>query len=183
VRPVARSARGEDLAVRLVATPIVRVIGLVVSALLLMSCGDDGDSTGSSASAPVLLNLRVLALNPEKANTNVSYDVSSDFTDPNGDVQGGQCEFLLDGQSIGRSTLTADPGTSATLTSGVVECQFFVNSPVPDQIQVTFRIYDLAGNRSNDLNFVLTITQLPRGSPSGGAAPVAGRMGSATVRR
>ena len=168
---------------RLEAPPIARVLGLVASVLLLVSCGDDDGGTGSTANAPVLLNLRILALNPEKANTNVTYDVSSDFTDANGDIQGGQCEFLLDGQSIGRSTLTAEPGTSATLTSGFVECEFFVNSPVPRQIPVTFRIFDLAGNKSNDLNFVLTITQLPSGSPSAGAGPVTGRMGAATLKR
>jgi hypothetical protein len=54
---------------------------------------------------------------------------------------------------------------------------------VPRQIPVTFRIYDFAGNRSNDLNFVLTITQLPSGSSSDAAGPVTGRMGSATVKR
>jgi hypothetical protein len=169
---------------RLETPPIVRAVGLVMSALLLVSCGDDdGGTTGSSTNAPVLLTLRVLALNPEKANTNVNYDVSSDFTDADGDVQGGQCEFLLDGQSIGRSTITADPGTSPNLTTGFVECVFFVNSPVPRQIPATFRIYDLAGNRSNDLNFVLNITQLPSGSPSRDAGPITGRMGAATVKR
>jgi len=170
--------------VRLETPSIVRAVGLVVSALLLVSCGDDdGGTTGSNTSAPVLLNVRILALNREKANTNVTYDISSDFTDANGDVQGGQCEVLLDGQSLGRATLTADPGTSATLTSGFVECEFFVNSPVPKQIPGTFRIFDLAGNQSNDQNFVLTITLLPRGSSSGGAGPVTGRMGSATLKR
>lgn len=169
---------------RLQAALSARVIGLVVSVLSLVSCGGgNGGSTGTNVNAPVISNLRIQPRSAERANTNVTYDATADFTDSNGDLSGGQCEILLNGQSIGRATLTPIPGTPANLTSGFVGCRFFVNARVPQQIAGTFRVFDLAGNQSNDLSFVLGIAQLPSGSAPAGIGPVRGRMVSAILGR
>jgi hypothetical protein len=145
----------------------------------LVSCGSSGgygggDFTFPDIGAPSLTGLEIRTLDRELPNRNVRYEVRSVFRDITADLIGGQCEVLLHGNSIGHVTINPAPGTPTRATDGSVACRFFVNSPVPQQISGTLRVFDRSGKRSNELSFLI-------GTPGGSApAAVQGGMQSAT---
>jgi hypothetical protein len=111
--------------------------------------------------------------------------VAFNFTDPDGDVGGGQCEVLLNDQSIGRVTINPTGGVDPNATQGAVACGLAVKAPAPQQIAGRVRIFDRAGNQSNELTFTLGIhAEMPKGAiPEGQKGSFEGRMESATLSR
>lgn len=114
--------------------------------------------------APVLTNLRITPLGPERVNRDVVYRVLVDFSDRNGDVLGGEAEVLLDGESIGRVRI--DPrGVNPNITQGTLDGRFVVHALVPVEVSGKLRVFDRAGHQSNDAEFLLNIGERPVGEP------------------
>jgi hypothetical protein len=65
--------------------------GVLLIALTLAACGGGG-SSGPSES-PVISNLRVTPLDPERAGTTIRYLLAADYFDVQADVFNGTCEF------------------------------------------------------------------------------------------
>ena len=121
-------------------------------------------------------------------NQDIRYVVTFEFTDLQGDALNGQCEVLLNNLSLGRVTIQPASGTDVNLTSGAVACGFVIRAFLPQQISGRVRIFDRAGNQSNELTFVLGIraAEIPKGPIPQQEVPKGsfeGRMDSATIRR
>lgn len=164
-------------------------LGLAGALVAIASCGGGGGggggTAGPSADAPTISDLQIRALDPETPNRMVRYIVAFNFTDQDGDVGNGQCEVVLNGQSIGRATIMPTGGMDPNATSGAVACGFIVQSAVAQQISGQVHIFDRAGHQSNDLTFALGIHgEVPKGAiPEGQKGSFKGRMESATLSR
>jgi len=98
--------------------------------------------------APVISNLRITPLSPERPNTVVRYQAEVTVFDLQGDVHPETCEIAL---SVGTVSV---PITSE---SSRVTCLFTVTVPEPTRVTGTLTVIDRAGHRSNPLSFVLGI--------------------------
>jgi hypothetical protein len=166
---------------------LARTAPIVALVLAVTGCGGGGGGgpAGPSPEAPVISNLQIRALDPETPNRNIRYVVAFNFTDRSGDVGGGQCEVLLNDRSIGRVTINPAGGADPNATQGAVACGFIVNAATPQQIAGRTRIFDRAGNQSNELTFTLGIhAEVPKGAiPEGQKGSFESRMGTATLSR
>ena len=153
---------------------ISRFAVLLFAILIIAGCkgGGGGGSSGPSL-APEIFDLVIRVLDPEVINQTIRYIVAANFWDAQGDVINGQCEVLLNNVSLGRVTIDPAPGTDPNITEGIVACGFFVRATVPQTVNGRFRIFDRAGNQSNELTFALGIraAQVPKGQVPQGEAP------------
>jgi hypothetical protein len=169
------------------ARTLVGYAGLAAALMVIANCngGGGGGSTGPSANAPTISNLRVVPLNAERANTQVNYSATVDFVDAQGDVFNGTCEISSD--VLGTASVPIGillPGADPNQTEGFVLCRFFVRVPAPTQLSMRITLIDRAGNRSNSLSFVLGISEILRGQAPSDSEPASGlRPGSATLGR
>lgn len=162
----------------------------LVALVIATGCKGGGGHGGSSgpSPAPVISNLQLTALDPEVVNRDIRYVVAFQFTDLQGDVINGDCEVLLNNVSLGRATIQPVSGTDVNLASGAVACGFVVRAFIPQQVNGRARIFDRAGNQSNELTFVLGIraAEVPKGHIPQQEVPkgsLDGRMESGTVRQ
>jgi hypothetical protein len=147
--------------------PLMRYVILTLGLALVAGCGGSGGGGGGtpttvSANAPVLANFRIVALNPEKANAVIRYQITVTVTDADNDVAGGQVELSDGTQTL---ALPIDAGDLQGNTIGVI----LVTNPVPaGTYPGTFDIVDAAGHKSNVIAFAITVNaQATRGDGSG----------------
>lgn len=160
------------------------VLGLIL--MILAGCGKSGGGgggvSGPSADAPVISDLKVQPLDPEVAGRAVRYLIAVNFSDPQGDVLGGQCELTTLTQTVS-GVITAAPGVDPNLKEGAVVCGVSVTAEAPGTLTVNLTIIDRAGHRSNTLSFALGL-KLTRsdGAPAPEAVQPELRMDSATAK-
>ncbi len=142
---------------------------------LSFGCGGGGSSnSGPSADAPVISDLIVRALDPERANTTIRYAVQVTTFDPQADVFNGTCEIALPGvpgSPLSIPINSAAPGINVNATTNPVTCVFTLRTAVPAQISGSVTIIDRAGHRSNSLSFLLGISERRVGPDASGGAP------------
>ena len=141
-------------------------VGLVLALLVTASCGGGGGSssgtpTTTSASAPVVSNFQIRPLTPEKANTEVRYQITATVIDPNNDLMGGRVEL-----SDGTRTLTL--AIDATVLQGNTIGVILITNRVPaGRYTGSFAVVDAAGNRSDEITFAVNIEALTPSSGGG----------------
>jgi hypothetical protein len=124
-----------------------------VARLLLLSwlaaCG--GGSSGPSE-APVISNLRVVALTPLVPGRSAAIAFVVDYVDPQGDVFGGLCRFKrADGSIIVDIPISlAGPGVDTRATTGRVSCAV-AGTYTATRVTVRLAVVDIRGHESNVL--------------------------------
>lgn len=137
---------------------IRRVAVVLVGMGLGAGCGSS-DPSGPNPSAPTVANLSV-ATGPDRT---LLFQMSA--TDPEGDIVGGRCIFrstTFVGNPLMTVTTAVPPNATAPLR---VTCALTVPSGFTGQLmRGTIGIADVRGNASNELTFVTTLPERPRGS-------------------
>lgn len=123
-------------------------------AVLAAACGHSG--SGPSA-APVITNLTVTPLTPERAGGTVRYRFVVDFTDLQGDVFQGQCEISTNLGTTSGTISIIGPGFDPTATTARVRCERSFLALIPQDIVGAVTLIDHAGHRSNSVDFRLGI--------------------------
>ncbi len=126
--------------------------GFVVLALALGACGGGGGGpTGPDPNAPVITDLQVRALTPERANTRVRYLITVAVQDRDNDLAGGHVEVREQ---------TSGQVVSATIAPPVTNPLVFTletNPLLAGRYNLAVTVIDAAGHRSNSVPFSVTI--------------------------
>jgi hypothetical protein len=134
----------------------------VALALGLGACGGGGGghATGPDPNAPVVTDLQVRALTPERANTVVRHQLTITVSDRDNDLVGGQVEV----KEEANGHVVSAPITVAPANDRIF---FEISSnPVPaGHYDLALSVIDAAGHRSNAVGFSITIT--PQVRPDG----------------
>lgn len=124
-------------------------------ALTLAACGGGGGGGGPAGpdpNAPVITNLQIRPLTPERANTRVRYLLTVTVQDADNDLVGGRVEVRAEPSGQVVST-TIDPGQTNPLLF-----ELATNPVPPGRYDSTLTVIDAAGHRSNSVPFSVTIT-------------------------
>jgi len=131
-------------------------------ALLLLGLGGCGGGGSGPSHAPVITNLQIRPLTPEKANTEVRYSIVVSISDSGNDLVGGHVELRADGQQSDEVPIEASdvtgPGTA------VVPGVLTTNPLPPGRYDASVVATDAGGHESAPVAFFITIqAELPRG--------------------
>jgi hypothetical protein len=145
---------------------------LALGLLLLALAGCGGDGSGPSH-APVITDLQIRPLTPEKANTQVRYSIVISIADTGNDLVGGHVELRVgDQQSEEIPILASDVTGPGTV---VVPGELTTNPLPPGRYDIGVVATDASGRESAPVSFFITIqAQQLRGAgpaPTPGAGP------------
>lgn len=132
---------------------IRHLAGFVVLAVALGACGGGGGGgpTGPDPNAPIITDLQIRALTPERANTRVHHLITLTVQDADNDLAGGRAEIRENATGHVVSATIDPPATNPLAFT-------LESNPVPaGHYNFEFTVIDAAGHRSNAVPFSITI--------------------------
>lgn len=128
-------------------------VWLLVAAFVVAGCGRGNHGGAVVLHAPFIQNLVIRVLTPLVEGQRGVYEFRAEFTDPDGDLDGGSCQI---DSSIGPAQLplTFSRGTDPEATFGTVVC-VFETTVLGRVVSGEFTITDRHGLTSNGIGFTV----------------------------
>lgn len=135
-------------------------VWLLMAALVVAGCGHGDHGGGIVLHAPFVQNLVITALTPLVEGQRGVYEFRAQFTDPDGDLDGGSCEI---DSTIGPAQLPLAfaGGSDPEATFGTVVC-VFETTVLGRVVSGEFTITDRHGLTSNGIAFTLPAERMKR---------------------